>query len=90
MTMEGSTCGLVMHPPTDDNLRECQKIILSDEFDWYPSNNLFEFSSIEEEYRTSSNYHQYINIVESRVPCAPPMIQCRYDSVIYEFDSPIR
>ena len=37
-----------------------------------------------EEYRTSSNFHQYINIVESRFPCAPPTIQCRYDSGINE------
>ena len=63
MTMEGSTCGLVTHPPTDDKLHECKNILLSDEFDWYPSNNLFEISSMEEEYRTSSNFHRYINIV---------------------------
>ena len=36
MTMEGPTCGLVMHPPTDDELHECQNILLSDEFDWDP------------------------------------------------------
>ena len=41
---------------------------------------------MEEEYRTSSNFHQYINIVESRVPCTPPTIQCIYESVIHEFD----
>ena len=86
MTMEGSTCGLVTHPPTDDKLHECKNILLSDELDWYPSNNLFEISSMEEEYRTSSNFHRYINIVESRVPCAPPTIQCRDDSGIHEFD----
>ena len=34
MTMKGSTCGLVKHPPTDYKLHECQKILLSDEFDW--------------------------------------------------------
>ena len=36
MTMEGSTCGLVTHPPTDDELHECQHILLSDEFDCDP------------------------------------------------------
>ena len=41
---------------------------------------------MEEEYRTSSNFHRYINIVESRVPCSPPTIQCRDDSGIHEFD----
>ena len=41
---------------------------------------------MEEEYRTSSNFHRYINNVERRVPCAPPTIQCRYDSGIHEFD----
>ena len=41
---------------------------------------------MEEEYRTSSNFHRYINTVEIRVPCAPPTIQCRYDSGIHEFD----
>ena len=47
---------------------------------------MFEISSMEEDYRTSSNFHGYINIVETRVPCAPPTIQCRYDSGIHEFD----
>ena len=28
MTMEGSTCGFVTHPPTDDKLYECQNILL--------------------------------------------------------------
>ena len=41
---------------------------------------------MEEQYRTSSKFHQYINIVESRVPCAPPTIQCRYYSGIHGFD----
>ena len=41
---------------------------------------------MEEEYRTSSNFHRYINIVESRVTCTPPAIQCRYDLGIHEFD----
>ena len=36
MTMEGSNCGLVTHPSTENDLYECQKIILSDEFDWDP------------------------------------------------------
>ena len=74
MTMEGSTYGLVTHSPTYNELHECQKILLSDGFDWDPSKNLFQISSLEEEYRTSSNFHRYINIVESRVPCAPPTI----------------
>ena len=43
-------------------------------------------SSMEEEYRTSSNFHLYINITKSRVPCAPTTIQCIYDSGIHEFD----
>ena len=75
-----------MHPPTYNKLHECQNILLSDEFDWYPSRNFFETSSMEEEYRTNLNVHRYINIVDSRVPCVPPMIHCRYDSVIHEFD----
>ena len=41
---------------------------------------------MEEEYRTSSKFHRYINIVEIRAPCAPPTIQCRDDSVIHDFD----
>ena len=27
-TMEGSTCGIITHPPTDNNLHECQNINL--------------------------------------------------------------
>ena len=56
MTTEGSTCRLVTHPPNDNNIHECQKIFLSDEFYWDTSNNLFEMSSMEEEYRTGSNF----------------------------------
>ena len=41
MTMEGSTCGIFTHPPTDDKLHICQKILLSDYFDWDASNNFF-------------------------------------------------
>ena len=40
---------------------------------------------MEEEYRTSSTFHRYINIVESRVPCVPPTIQCRDDLVMHDF-----
>ena len=43
-------------------------------------------SSMEEKYKTSSNFYQYINIVESAFPCAPPTIQCRDDFETHEFD----
>ena len=85
MAMEGSTFGIVMHPPTYNEFHECQNIILSDEFDWDQSNNLLEISSMEQKYKSSSIFHQCINIVESRVPCAPPTIQCRYNLVIRYF-----
>ena len=42
--------------------------------------------SIDEEYRTSSNFNRYINIVKSRVPIAPPTIQCIDDLMINLFD----
>ena len=74
-----------MNPPTDNDIRECQNIFLSDEFDWDPSMNLFEIYSMDEDYRTISNFYQYVNIVESRVPCAPPTIQCRDYSGIHKF-----
>ena len=41
---------------------------------------------MDEEYRTGSNFHCCINIVEIRVPCAPKTIQCRYDLVMNAFD----
>ena len=41
---------------------------------------------MEEDYRTSSNLHRYINIVESRILIVPPTIQCIYDSGIHYFD----
>ena len=84
--MERSTCGIVTHPLTDDQLHGCQNILLSYEFYRNPSNNLFVFFSIEEDYRTSSTFCQYINIVESRVTCAPLTIHCRYDLGIHDFD----
>ena len=41
---------------------------------------------MEEDYRTSSDFHCYINIVEIIKPSAPPTMQCRYDLGISEFD----
>ena len=41
---------------------------------------------MEEEYRKSSNFHRCINIVNSLVTKAPPIIQLRHDSVTHEFD----
>ena len=41
---------------------------------------------MKEEYRTSSKFHHYINIVEIRTPIATPTIQCRYDQRINDFD----
>ena len=36
MEMKESTCGLITHPPNEDELRECQHIIISYEFYWDP------------------------------------------------------
>ena len=47
MEIEVSTCGIITHAPIDDELHKRQRIILSDEFDWDPSNNLFEIYSME-------------------------------------------
>ena len=41
---------------------------------------------MEEECRTSSNFHHYINIVESIISSAPPNIQCRNYLRIHYFD----
>ena len=86
MVMEGSTCGIITHPPTDYHIHGCQRILLSDKFDWYPSNNLFEIYSMEEEYMKRSKIHCYVTIVEIIITSAPPTIQCRYDLLIHEFD----
>ena len=43
ITIEGSTCGLVTNPPTDNELHEFQNILLSDEFDWDSSNIFLKF-----------------------------------------------
>ena len=84
--MEGLSCGIITHPPTDNELHECQRILLSYEIDWDTPMELFETSSMEEEHRTSSIFHRYINIVDRRVPSTPPNIQCRDYLVIHEFD----
>ena len=80
------TSVIIMHPTTDNELQACQRILLPYEFDWNPSNNLFEISSMEEEYRTRSNFHRYINIIESRIPITPPTIQCIDESSLTYFD----
>ena len=41
---------------------------------------------MEDDYRTSSNFHRYINIVDIRVTCTPSTIQCIYDLGIHDFD----
>ena len=43
MVIEGLTCGVIIHPPTNNGLQDCQRIIILDEFGWYPPKNLFEF-----------------------------------------------
>ena len=70
----------------DDDIYICQLIILIDEFDWDPSNNLFGTSLMEQEYRTSSNFYHYINIVQGIILIAPPTIQSRDELDIHEFD----
>ena len=47
--MEVSTCVIIAHPPTDDDLNKCQWILLSDDFYWDTSKNLFKIYSMEEE-----------------------------------------
>ena len=85
-TMEVSTCGIVTHPHTDYWLHECQKILLPDEFDWYPSNNLFRFLQWRRSIGQVQISNRYIDIVEIRFLCAPPTIQCRDYSGIHDFD----
>ena len=82
--MEGSTCGTVTNTSTDNDIHECQNSLLSDEFGWCPSKNLFEMSSMEEEYRKSSNFNRYVNIVVSRVPLDFQTMKCRYDLEVHE------
>ena len=79
MAMEGYTCRIFIHPPNESNIHELQCILISDEFEWDPSNNLFETYSLEKEYRKSSNSHCHANLAKIDIPCAPPNIQCRYN-----------
>ena len=74
MEMKVLTCGIIAHPNTDNDLHEFQWILLSDEFDWEPSNNSFEIYLMEEEYITSSNCYHCIDIFEIIIPSAPPTI----------------
>ena len=87
--MERWDCGIIMHPTTKNLLHNCKRILLWYEFNWYPSKNLFQIYSMKEEYRTSSIFHRYISIIESRIPSALPTIQCRYDLRINEFNREI-
>ena len=41
---------------------------------------------MEENYRTRSNFHRYINIVKIKILGAPPTNQCRYDLRVNNFD----
>ena len=41
---------------------------------------------MEEEYRTSSKFHRYINTVDRIIPGAPPTTQCRDDLGLHDFD----
>ena len=77
MVMEGSTFGTITHPPTNNDVHEFQLIMISDNFDWVTANNLSEIYSLEEEYRTSSNFNFCINIVESVMTQVPLTVQCR-------------
>ena len=89
MAMEVSNCVIITHPPTKNNIHEYQLILLSHEFDWYPSNILFGIYSLVEEYRTTSNFHPHINLIESIIIFVPPTIHCRENSGICEFNKAI-
>ena len=49
MHMEGSTCTFISRYPTDDEIQNCRRIELSDEFKWDPSKQIFQISSMQEE-----------------------------------------
>ena len=66
-----------MLPTNNYNIHEFQFILLSDKFEWNPSNNLFEMSSLEEDYITSSNIHRHVNLFTINITCVPLTIQCR-------------
>ena len=76
MEMEVSTCGIIAHPHTDNDLHDCQWIRPSDKFDWYPSKKSFVISLMEEKYITISSVYRCIDVVDIRIPSAPPTIQC--------------
>ena len=89
MNMNGSTCGFITRCPTDDELNpnNCRQIVLSDELKWNPSDNIFQISMMEEEYRYSNmSSSRIINLVQSNIPCAPLITQIRNDVAISEFD----
>ena len=75
-----------MNPPIEYGIHEFQQIILLDEFDWDLSKNLFQISSMEEEYRTSSNFHFCMNVFDIIIPSAPKTVQCIYDTGVHQFD----
>ena len=84
--MERSTCVLITHSSTNNELQDYQQILPSDEFYWNPPNNLFETYSLDEDNITSSNIHWYTKLVESIIYCTPTTIQCRENSGLHKFD----
>ena len=54
LTMNGSTCGFISQYPSDDELRTCRHVLLSDEENWDPSKDHFMISSMEAEH-----YHRF-------------------------------
>ena len=60
--MKRYNCIIIIKPLTNNDIQECQRVLLSNEFDWDTANNLFEIYSLEEEYRKSSNFRQHVDL----------------------------
>ena len=67
MKIDGTTCGFISRYPTYDELETCTKVILSNENSWYPSEDLFVISSMQEDRHTSD----FPRLVCFRITCVP-------------------
>ena len=73
MSMVGSTYGFITRYPTDDNIKICRHITISNEYDWDPSKHIFKISSMDEDQMRNLFKLRSINQVRSQTPCAPPV-----------------
>ena len=84
--MKVSTCIIVTHPPTNGGICEFQQILISYEFKWDSSDNLFEIYHWRRITGQVKKLYQHMNVIEINIICVNHDVQFRDESGLHELN----